>query len=125
MRTIKAQGTIEYLVILAVVVIVALIVVSLMINSTAPAQGISGTTSSIASASNIIAVTESIVDEDGNYFLKIKNNSGENITITNIKIGETSTEPGLFARKLTGGRSNCYLYKPVRFGEETNLPSAN
>ena len=86
----KAQGTIEYLVILAVIVIVALIVVSLMINSTAPAQGISGTTSQIASASNIIAVTESIVSEDGNYFLKIKNNSGENITITNITIGNNT-----------------------------------
>ncbi len=86
----KAQGTIEYLVILAVVVIVALIVVSLIIGSTTPAQGISGTTTQIASASNILAVTESIVSEDGNYFLKIKNNSGENITITNITIGDNT-----------------------------------
>ncbi len=84
----KGQGTIEYLVILAVIVVVSLIVVSLMINSTAPAQGISGTTSTIATASTLLSVTESIVSEDGNYFLKIKNNTGENITITKIEIGD-------------------------------------
>jgi len=84
---IKAQGTIEYLIILAVIVVVSLVVVSLMINSTAPAQGISGTTSQIASASSPIAITESIVDEDGNYFLKIGNNTGENVTINEIQIG--------------------------------------
>ena len=83
-----AQGTIEYLVILAVIVIVGLIVVSLILQSTAPAQGISGTTSQIATASNALAVTESIVSQDGNYFLKIKNNTGENITITKIEIGD-------------------------------------
>ncbi len=83
----KAQGTIEYLVILAVIVVVSLIVVSLMINSTAPAQGISGTTAQIASVSSPIAITESIVDEDGNYFLKIGNNTGENVTISEIQIG--------------------------------------
>jgi preprotein translocase subunit SecG len=37
----RAQGTIEYLVILAVIVVISLVVVTLMVNSTAPAASIS------------------------------------------------------------------------------------
>lgn len=87
------QGTIEYLVILAIIVVISLIVVSLIINSTLPAQGIQSTTSQITSASNPISITNAVVSEDGNYFLKIKNNTGENLTIKDIQIGDTLAEP--------------------------------
>ena len=84
----RAQGTIEYLVILAVVVIVGLVVVSLMMSSAQPAQGISGTTSTIATQANPIALSEGIVDSDGNYYIKLTNNTGENIAVTSIQIGD-------------------------------------
>ena len=87
----QAQGTIEYLVILAVIVVVSLIVVSLTINSTAPAQGITATTTQIAATSSPIVITETIVSEDGNYFLKLKNNTGENIELIKIEVGEDAT----------------------------------
>jgi hypothetical protein len=88
----RAQGTIEYLVILAVIIIVSLVVVSLMINSTAPAAGISSATSQISSVSNPIAIVDSVVSEDGNYFLKFRNQTGENVEIKTIQVGDEITQ---------------------------------
>ncbi len=82
----RAQGTIEYLVILAVVVIVALIVVSLMINSTAPAGNISGGVSKLSTQSAPLAVLDATVNPDGNVYLKIGNKTGENVTVKSITV---------------------------------------
>ena len=84
----KAQGTIEYLVILAVIVVVSLIVVSLLINSTSGAEGISSGTSKIGGWTNTISVTESAISPDGNYLVRLANNTGEPVTIKTVKIGD-------------------------------------
>ena len=115
----RGQGTIEYLVILAVVVIVALIVVTLMINSTAPAAGISGTTAQITSASNPIAINETIVDTDGNYFLKIKNNTGENATITEIEIGDSA--PATPNKNIPSNAEEAFILSTENICEEGQL----
>lgn len=81
MKLFKGQGTIEYLVILAVIVVVALVVVSLMINSTAPAQGVSSGISRLGTQSSPIAILDASHDPDGNVYLKLANNTGENVTI--------------------------------------------
>ncbi len=93
MNNLRAQGTIEYLVILAIIVVISLVVVALMANSTAPAQGVSATTSQISAATNPISITDAIVSEDGNYYFKLKNNTGQNVTIKSINIGEETANP--------------------------------
>jgi hypothetical protein len=70
----KAQGTIEYLIILSVIIVVGLIVVSLMINSTSGVSATSQGISKLEIQSAPLALTETIISPDGNYFLKIKNN---------------------------------------------------
>ena len=87
-KKVKAQGTIEYLVILAVIVIVSLIVVSLLVNSTSGAEGISSGTSKIGGWTNTISVTESAISPDGNYLVRLANNTGEPVTIKTVKIGD-------------------------------------
>ena len=82
----KAQGTIEYLVILAVVVVIALIVVSILIGSTAPGQNITSNLASVQTQSAPISITEAVVNPDGEAYLLIGNNTAENITIHNVPV---------------------------------------
>ena len=89
MKTNKTgQGTIEYLVILAVIVVVSLIVVGLMISSTSGAAGVSSGTSKVAGWTNTISVTESAISPDGNYLVRLANNTGEPLTIKTVKVGD-------------------------------------
>jgi hypothetical protein len=82
----KAQGTIEYLVILAMIVLVGLIIVNLSFNSTPEIQRINSNLNKISKLSSTISITESGVSEDGNYFLKLRNNTGKNVTLKIINI---------------------------------------
>jgi len=84
----KGQGTIEYLVILAVIVVVSLIVVGLMISSTSGAAGVSSGTSKIGGWTNAISVTESAISPDGNYLVRLANNTGEPLTIKTVSVGD-------------------------------------
>jgi hypothetical protein len=83
-----AQGTIEYLVILAVIIVVGLIVVSLLINSTAPAASVSSTTGKIGGWTNAISVTETSISPDGNYLVRLANNTGAPLTVKTVKVGD-------------------------------------
>ena len=85
-----AQGTIEYLVILAVIVVVSLVVVSLMMNSTAPAQGVSETQSQIYWQSQPISIVEAVADETGDAIITLK--PQENITLKSIVVDEQVLE---------------------------------
>jgi hypothetical protein len=87
----KAQGTIEYLVILAVMVVVGLVVVSLLANSTAPVEGVSTSTSKIVGWSNAISVTETSISPDGNYLVRLTNNTGEPLTISSVQVGDAGS----------------------------------
>ncbi len=80
----RAQGTIEYLVILAVIVVVALVVVSLMINSTSGAEGISTGVNKISAQTGAISVTEAVADSEGDAVITFT--PRENITIKTIEI---------------------------------------
>ena len=83
----NGQGTIEYLVILAIIVIISLVVVSLMVSSTGSAGGIGEGTLKISSQASPISVAEVTANPDGNIYLEIGNNTGENITINSIQVG--------------------------------------
>ena len=84
----KAQGTIEYLVILAVVVIAALILVAILFGFFNSGSGISEAGMNLQALSAPVAITETAMHPDGNVFLKIQNNTGDPITVTGVKIGD-------------------------------------
>jgi hypothetical protein len=79
------QGTIEYLVIIAIIVVIGLVVATLA-TSMFDSQQVKTTMDKISS--NIgqggISVTDSVVDISGNGFVSLKNNSGETLTIKSI-----------------------------------------
>ncbi len=85
----KAQGTIEYLVILAVVVVISLVVVGLVTNVfSSPSQEITDSSSQIGGVSSGgISVVESVIDPQGDSLVKFSNNSSDVITLTRVSVG--------------------------------------
>ena len=82
----SAQGTIEYLVILAIVVVIALVVVALLVNQADSFQGVSSSVSKLGSSSGSISISEAVVGVDGNGLITFTNNSGGFLTITNLSV---------------------------------------
>ena len=87
----RAQGTIEYLVIIGVVVVVSLVVVSLLTSQPGSVVNVSKTSNKVGSLVHGIGITESLVEPtDGNFVVKLLNNSGGTITVSNVRIGDSS-----------------------------------
>jgi hypothetical protein len=85
----KAQGTIEYLIILAIVVVIGLVVVSLLTNQT-NTQTINTTTDKIETQTRGgITVTESYSDFEEDNLLSLRNNSRQTQTLKKITTGNT------------------------------------
>ncbi|MDD3159948.1 MAG: GLUG motif-containing protein [Candidatus ainarchaeum sp.] len=78
-----AQGTIEYLVLLAVVLIVALLGVFL-INGLGNGEAINVTGDKLLSTSSGVSVVDAVVDGDGNGLVSLSNRTGQGITIKSI-----------------------------------------
>ena len=102
---IRAQGTIEYLVILAVIVVISLVVVVMMANSTAPAQGISETQSKLYWQSQPISIIEAIADSEGNAVLTLK--PQENVTVKSLVINDETIE--LPKKRIIAGNKQIFL----------------
>jgi len=92
MKERTAQGTIEYLVIIAVVVVVALVVVGLLISLSSPGAQVSQNTGKLNAAAQPVSVLQALAGADGNGVLTIKNNTGDGITITKITIGDSNQD---------------------------------
>ena len=85
-----AQGTIEYLVILAVIVVLSLVVVSLMTSIfSSPAEQITSTTNKLGSMNGSISIVDATTDSSGEGIVTFSNRSGENLLITKINIDGT------------------------------------
>jgi len=83
----KAQGTIEYLVVLAVIVIISLVVVGLVSSTTNPEQ-ISSSTGKISNLTQGgISIADALVSSGGDGLISLQNNSGDLLTITSISFG--------------------------------------
>jgi hypothetical protein len=85
------QGTIEYLVILAIIIVISLIVVSMMVGMF-DSQDIIIKNDKLGNmiGTGGISITESMIDIDGDGALSIKNNSGDTLTITQISTTNTN-----------------------------------
>ena len=86
-----AQGTIEYLVIIAVVVVLSLVVVGVLVNQTGSVGSVSSSVSKIGSSSGLISVSETVVDSGGDGVLSLLNNSGGTISVSRIIVDGDET----------------------------------
>jgi uncharacterized protein (UPF0333 family) len=89
----KGQGTIEYLVILAIIVVIALIVVGLLLQTTDVGGGIGESTAKTAwkSAEPFAIMDYAQAENDGNLTIVLKNNSGAVLDLTSFKITSNDT----------------------------------
>lgn len=88
----RAQGTIEYLVILAVVVVIGLVVVGLVTTTfSSPAQQLSSATTNIGASTGPISISESVLDIGGDGLMTLSNNSGNSLTISKVSVGGSDT----------------------------------
>jgi len=83
-----AQGTVEYLVIVAVIIVIGLIVVGVASSFLDSSGGISSGIGGLSSIIDPISITETVVDSDGNGYSAFQNNSGETLTVTKITLGD-------------------------------------
>ena len=107
-----AQGTTEYLVIIAVVIVISLVVVSLVVDiSGASTSQVTGASSKLGVWSNTISVTETAVEPtDGNYLVKLMNNTGDVIEVSNISVNDSNV---YFGEDLAQGMSRSFIVESV------------
>jgi len=119
----KAQGTVEYLVIIAVVIVLSLVVVGLVLSQTESASNVSKTSSKIGDLSQSIGITEALVSPtDGNFIVKLLNNSGGTLTISNVKIGDSNVS---FSEDLVQSGSKLFKVATRDVCELGKVVSAN
>lgn len=103
----RAQGTIEYLVILAVVVVLGLVVVALAVrwsdSSTQNFSSSSGKLSGVTSGG--IGIIEAVTDSGGDSLVSLQNNSGEILTLSKIVVGGNET---IFDEQLVMGTEKTF-----------------
>jgi hypothetical protein len=119
----RAQGTIEYLVIIGIVVVISLVVVGLLTQQMGSAENVSKTSSKISGLTQSIGITESLVSPtDQNFVVKLLNNSGSTLTISNVKIGDSNIN---FSEDLAQGGSKLFKVSTSNVCEEGKVVSEN
>ncbi|MDD3160004.1 MAG: hypothetical protein PHQ98_03485 [Candidatus ainarchaeum sp.] len=129
-----AQGTIEYLVLLAVVLIVALLGVFL-INGLGNGEAISVTGEKLLSTSSGVSVVDAVVDGDGNGLVSLSNQTGQGITIKSIGGSEytyflptgesvvfSATELDDLGCKCNGSEVKKVCVVPVTYEDSKGIP---
>jgi len=102
----KGQGTIEYLVIIAIVVVLSLVVVGLVLTQVDNSSQVSSSSNQLGLSSQVIGVTESLVSfSDGNLVVRLLNNSGDFITVSNVKVGDFNAS---FSEDMAQGGSRLF-----------------
>ncbi|MFA5764423.1 MAG: GLUG motif-containing protein [archaeon] len=102
----KAQGTIEYLVIIAIVVVIALVVVSILTGFLSTGNETGSQSKQISALTGEFSASEFTITTDGNYILNIKNNS-DTVTITNVEVIDQNNQP--FTYTLSKSKSQNFI----------------
>ncbi len=119
----KGQGTIEYLVIIAVVVVLSLVVVGVIISTTGDSTNqINNSQSQIKLTTAPISIIETAlgINTDANGIITIQNNTGE--TITNFKINLSGKDHNFNTTLSIGETKNLKLNDietPCTSGQKT------
>jgi len=114
----KAQGTIEYLVIIAIVVVIALVVVGLLLQVMGQGSGIPEQTARTAwKSASPFAIVDWSKAADGNITLVLRNNSYESLGLYDLNISSTATDgntddstniaPGSTVTRIIATASTC------------------
>lgn len=82
----RAQGTIEYVVLLAIIVVISLVVISLISGFIDSAPGLTKDNSQLVWSSQDVSIVESVADSKGDAIFKFSNNSADDITIVGVNI---------------------------------------
>ena len=84
----EAQGTIEYLVIIGIVVVMSLIVVGLVMTQTNSSGAVTATASEIKLKTGVgsISIIDSVADANSNGFFVLKNTDSDTVTVTRITV---------------------------------------
>jgi hypothetical protein len=98
------QGTIEYLVILAIIVVISLLVVSLIVTSGGSAESISSTQSQVYWKTQTIAITDAVADYEGDGIFTLE--PKENITIKKLVINDI--EQPVPETRITAGNTQIF-----------------
>lgn len=103
----RAQGTIEYLVVIAVVIVLSLVVVGLVLNQVDNSQRVSVSGNELGLKSQSIGIVESLIEpNDGNFVVSLLNNSGDVITVSNVSVGDVNVD---FSEDLAQGGSRYFV----------------
>jgi len=87
----KGQGTVEYLVIIAVVVVISLVVVGLMANLSSPGAQVSQNAGKLNAATQSISIISALSAPDGNGVITLQS-LGEGVTITKITFNDSNQD---------------------------------
>jgi hypothetical protein len=82
----NAQGTIEYLLIIGIIVIISLSVIGLVTGFINLGPSVSVSNSRLAWQSSPVGLSDAGIDGNGNSFFVVTNNTGETITLTGYKV---------------------------------------
>jgi hypothetical protein len=102
----RAQGTVEYLILISVVVVIALIAVGATFFAINPAPLQQRASVEALKVLDVAISETSFNNENFEFFLKLKNNFSSRINITNIKIGDVNTN---FDQNLLAGASSIFI----------------
>lgn len=85
----KGQGTIEYLVIIAIVVVISLIVVGILITQTSSVSTTDQKTTNLSWKAKELQITDFVADASGNGIIFLASNLPEGAVIESIEVGSS------------------------------------
>ena len=122
MQNKRGQGTVEYLVIIGIVIVLSLVVVGLVLSQAGSASNVSVKSSELSSKVSVISLSEVQIDSGGNAILVLSNNGSENISLNSINVGnQVLYLDGLVLPSF--GKKVVYLNKGVLSASSISQPS--
>jgi uncharacterized protein (UPF0333 family) len=118
----KGQAATEYLIVLAVVVIIALIVVAITGGIPGIGKGAAGRTSAAYWATQDVAITSFAISAAGDDIVTVKNNAREAITITALTVNSIALEPATSILGLGGTKSYTGAVAACTAGQGYSYP---
>ncbi|MFA5763642.1 MAG: GLUG motif-containing protein, partial [archaeon] len=100
----RAQGTIEYLIIIAIVVVIALVVVSILTGFLSTGSETDSQSKQISALVGEFSVSELAVTTDGNFVLNIKNNDST-VTITDVELIDKNNQDFTYSLPQSGSQN--------------------
>ncbi|MCX6801276.1 MAG: LamG domain-containing protein [Candidatus Diapherotrites archaeon] len=118
----KAQGTIEYIVLLAIIVVIGLVVVSLVASFIESAPSIAKNKSDLFWAFQSVGIVGSVADSNGDALFRFRNNGVGDVNVVGLSVDGVDVNVS-FSRVLGGGEASVSVgdLSPCVGGSRTYL----